>query len=107
MDDQMDDEIEFNVQTFVPAELDYVRDSLTRGQASANGAYSRQVRQLLQAETGAAEVLLTTSCTAALELSAMLLDLQPGEYAGISFIPDPASGTPHVHLGMIAGVTVR
>lgn len=79
MDDQMDDEIEFNVQTFVPAELDYVRDSLTRGHASANGAYSRQVRQLLQAETGAAEVLLTTSCTAALELSAMLLDLQPGD----------------------------
>ena len=37
----------------------------------------------------------------------LTLDLQPGEYAGICFIPDPASGTPHVHLGMIAGVTVR
>lgn len=79
MDDQMDDEIEFNVQTWVPAELDYVRDSLTRGQQSANGAYSRRVRRLLQAETEAAEVLLTTSCTAALELSAMLLDIQPGD----------------------------
>ena len=73
------DDIEFNVQTWVPAEMDYVRESLTRGQQSANGAYSREVRRLLQAETGSAEVLLTTSCTAALELSAMLMDLEPGD----------------------------
>ena len=73
------DDIDFNVQTWVPAEIDYVRESLTRGQQSANGAYSREVRRLLQAETGSAEVLLTTSCTAALELSAMLMDLEPGD----------------------------
>lgn len=79
MENEMENEIEFNVQTWVPAELDYVRESLTGGQQSANGAYSQQVRRLLQAETHAAEVLLTTSCTAALEMSAMLLDLQPGD----------------------------
>lgn len=73
------DDILFNVQTWVPAEVDYVRESLTGGQQSANGAYSKEVRRLLQAETRAAEVLLTTSCTAALELSAMLLDLGPGD----------------------------
>ena len=56
-------------------QLDYVRDSLTGRQQSANGAFSRRVRELLRAETGAAETLLTTSCTAALELSGMLLDL--------------------------------
>jgi hypothetical protein len=37
----------------------------------------------------------------------MTLDLPPGEYAGICLIPDAASGTPHIHLGMIAGFTVR
>ncbi len=43
-------------------------------------ARSRSRRgELLQDETGAAEVLLTTSCTAALEMSALLLDLQPGD----------------------------
>jgi dTDP-4-amino-4,6-dideoxygalactose transaminase len=75
----MDDDIQFNVQTWVPAEVDYVRESLTGGQQSANGSWSREVRRLLQAETGAAEVLLTTSCTAALELSAMRMDLEPGD----------------------------
>ena len=75
----MADDIEFNVQTWVPAVVDYVRESLTGGQQSANGTYSREVRRLLQEETGAEEVLLTTSCTAALELSAMLLDLAPGD----------------------------
>ena len=37
----------------------------------------------------------------------MTLDLQPGEYVGLCFIPDPASGKPHVHLGMIAAFTVK
>lgn len=74
-----DDDLQFNVQTFVPAELDYVRNSLTGGHQSANGDYSRQVRALLKEESGSADVLLTTSCTAALELSAMLLDLGPGD----------------------------
>jgi hypothetical protein len=37
----------------------------------------------------------------------MTLDLQPGEYVGLCFIPDPASGAPHVHLGMIAAFTVK
>lgn len=72
-------EIEFNVPTWVPAELDYVRESLTGRQQSANGAFSEKVRDILQAETRAADVLLTTSCTSALELSAMLLDLGPGD----------------------------
>lgn len=75
----MDDDIQFNVQTWVPSEVDYVRESLTSGQQSANGSYSQEVRRLLQAQTHAAEVLLTTSCTAALELSAMILDLEPGD----------------------------
>ncbi|WP_322919800.1 dTDP-4-amino-4,6-dideoxygalactose transaminase [Nocardioides renjunii] len=78
MDTEIAD-IEFNVQTWVPSEVDYVRESLTGGQQSANGTYSRQVRELLKAETGSAEVLLTTSCTSALELSAMLMDLEPGD----------------------------
>lgn len=75
----MDDDLQFNVQTWVPSVLDYVRESLTGGQQSANGDYSQQVRQLLKEETRAAQVLLTTSCTSALELSAMLLDLCPGD----------------------------
>jgi uncharacterized cupredoxin-like copper-binding protein len=35
------------------------------------------------------------------------LDLTPGDYAAICLVPDPASGTPHVHLGMVKAFTVR
>jgi hypothetical protein len=72
-------EIAFNVPEYSGAEIEHVRRSLASGHTSANHEFSQKAREILQAETGAAEVLLTTSCTAALELSAMLLDLQPGD----------------------------
>ncbi len=74
----MDDQIAFNVPTTVETGFDYVRDSLS-GSSAANGRYSHKVRDVLRAQTGAAEVLLTTSCTAALEMSAMLLELGPDD----------------------------
>ena len=43
------------------------------------GPYSARVEALLGAEIGAADVLLTTSCTAALEMSALMLDIGPGD----------------------------
>ena len=72
-------EIKFNVPEYPGQDLAYVGQSLTSGHTSANGQFSGKAREILQAETGAAEVLLTTSCTAALEMSAMLLDLGPGD----------------------------
>ena len=72
-------EIRFNVPDYSGAELEYLQESLSGGSTSSNGQFSRKAVEILQAETGAAEVLLTTSCTAALELSAMLLDLGPGD----------------------------
>ena len=56
-----------------------VREAIESGHTSSGGAFSRQAGELLQEATGAGEVLLTTSCTAALELSAMLLDLGPDD----------------------------
>ncbi len=49
------------------------------GHAASGGAFTERTAALLAEETGAEEVLLTTSCTAGLELSAMLLDLKPGD----------------------------
>ena len=37
----------------------------------------------------------------------MTLDLEPGEYAFLCFVPDPASGNPHVALGMVTGFSVE
>ncbi|MEO7843971.1 MAG: dTDP-4-amino-4,6-dideoxygalactose transaminase [Nocardioides sp.] len=72
-------DIGFNVPEYPGEDLAYVARSLSSGHTSANGEFSGKAREILQAETGAAEVLLTTSCTAALEMSAMLLDLGPGD----------------------------
>jgi dTDP-4-amino-4,6-dideoxygalactose transaminase len=72
-------EIAFNVPEYPGEDLAYLQQSLASGHTSSNGEFSGKARQILQAETGAAEVLLTTSCTAALELSAMLLDIKPGD----------------------------
>ncbi len=71
--------ITFNQVAVEGAELDYMRRSLQSGHTSAGGPFSRQAGALLADESGAEEVLLTTSCTAALELAALLLDLQPGD----------------------------
>ncbi|MGH3471562.1 MAG: dTDP-4-amino-4,6-dideoxygalactose transaminase [Nocardioidaceae bacterium] len=72
-------EIRFNVPALEGSEFDYIKASVESGHTSAGGPFSRRAAAYLQQATGAEEVLLTTSCTSALELSALLLDLQPGD----------------------------
>ena len=69
----------FNVPTLVGNELDYVRRAVEGGHTSAAGPFSQQVADLLREAHGAADVLLTTSCTDALEMAAMLLAPRPGD----------------------------
>lgn len=72
-------DIRFNATSPEGEELAYMRESVQSGHMSSSGPFAQRAGVLLQQETGAREVLLTTSCTAALELSAMMLDLQPGD----------------------------
>ncbi|MFC4783304.1 dTDP-4-amino-4,6-dideoxygalactose transaminase [Nocardioides sp. MAHUQ-72] len=72
-------EIAFNEVRPEGDELAHVTASITSGRTQSSGPYSARVSDILTAETGAHEALLTTSCTAALELSALLLDLRPGD----------------------------
>ncbi|MCE7000420.1 dTDP-4-amino-4,6-dideoxygalactose transaminase [Saccharothrix sp. S26] len=62
-----------------PRQWEYVRDALEQGALDGNGPYSRQAAAVVRRVTAAAEVLLTPSCTHALELSAIALDLEPGD----------------------------
>lgn len=71
--------VPFNRPKLQGEELRYMQLSVEHGHTSADGPFSAAVSDLLREETGAAEVLMTTSCTAALELSAMLLDVGPGD----------------------------
>lgn len=71
--------IPFNRPTMVGRELDHMRESVEHGHTSADGPFSHQVAEVLREAVGSETVLLTTSCTAALEMSALLLDIEPGD----------------------------
>jgi dTDP-4-amino-4,6-dideoxygalactose transaminase len=60
-------------------ELLYVAQAVINGHASGDGAYTKKCHAFLERELGVKRVLLTTSCTDALEMSALLLDIQPGD----------------------------
>jgi dTDP-4-amino-4,6-dideoxygalactose transaminase len=60
-------------------ELENIQQAHRNGQLAGNGPFTKKCHQWLQRQSGAASVLLTHSCTAALELAALLLDLRPGD----------------------------
>lgn len=71
--------IPFNRPALVGRELEYVAEAIRHGHSSGNGPFTEKCHRLLEQELGVAKALLTTSCTDALEMSALLLDLQPGD----------------------------
>jgi dTDP-4-amino-4,6-dideoxygalactose transaminase len=71
--------IPFNRTSLVGDEMAYILESLRGGQVAGNQTFSRRCAALLEETLGAPRALLTTSCTHALELSALLLDLGPGD----------------------------
>ena len=78
--------IPFNRAALAGREFDYIRDAIASMHISGDGAFTRRAEAALQAVLGSPRVLLTTSCTHALEMAALLLDIGPGdEVAGPSF----------------------
>ncbi len=72
--------IPFNRATVAPGQLDLVAEAFASGQLSGDGTFTRRASRTLSAlHGGDSTVLLTTSCTAALEVAALLLELQPGD----------------------------
>ena len=71
--------IPFNRPTIAPMQAAYVNEAFQSGHWSGDGPFTKRTSQVLSDLHGGSKVLLTTSCTSALELSALLLDLQPGD----------------------------
>jgi dTDP-4-amino-4,6-dideoxygalactose transaminase len=71
--------IPFNRPFIAGRELEYIQQAVTAGDLSGGGRFTRGCAELLQTRFGIHKVLLTPSCTAALEMAAMLCDLQPGD----------------------------
>lgn len=69
----------FNRPAFVGQELDYIRDAISRGQLSGDGHFTRLCHAAIARITGAQSALLTHSCTAALEMAAILSDIGEGD----------------------------
>ncbi len=75
----MNNKIPFNKPAVVGTEMQYMADALQRGHISGDGYYTRRCHALLEDQLGVKKALLTTSCTHALEMSALILGIQPGD----------------------------
>jgi dTDP-4-amino-4,6-dideoxygalactose transaminase len=71
--------VPFNRPTVAPNQLEYVSQSFASGHLSGDGPFTARASKMLSELHNGSKVLLTTSCTSALELSALLLDLEPGD----------------------------
>jgi len=71
--------IPFNKHAFIGRELEYVAQATQSGHLGGDGPFAKRCQSLLECELKAGKVLLTSSCTHALEMAALLLDIQPGD----------------------------
>lgn len=71
--------IDFNKPVMVGKELEYIQQAFRNSHISGDGFFSKASQKILEEELGVARVLLTTSCTHALEMAAFLVDIQPGD----------------------------
>src|SRR6266852_4455118 len=71
--------IPFTLPTLEGDEVLYMTEALTKSRLSGDGPFTRRCQAHLTEALGVRAALLTTSCTAALDMSALLLDIQPGD----------------------------
>jgi dTDP-4-amino-4,6-dideoxygalactose transaminase len=71
--------IPFNKPSFEGREHEYISAAIASGHVSGDGLYSKRCHEFLEAELGVVKALLTTSCTHALDMSALVLDIKPGD----------------------------
>jgi dTDP-4-amino-4,6-dideoxygalactose transaminase len=69
----------FNKPFIIGPELEYIADAVARGHLSGDGHYTKLCHRWLEEQLGAKRALLTHSCTAALEMAAILCDIEPGD----------------------------
>ncbi|MBC7782564.1 MAG: dTDP-4-amino-4,6-dideoxygalactose transaminase [Burkholderiales bacterium] len=71
--------IPFNRSSLVGRELEYIFKAMSGGQIAGDQTFTKKCHELLEKTLGVPKALLTTSCTHALEMSALLLDIQAGD----------------------------
>jgi len=71
--------IPFNRSSLRGRELEYIFQTITIGQIAGDQTFSRKCQGLLEQTLGVRKAIVTTSCTHALEMCALLLDIRPGD----------------------------
>ena len=71
--------IPFNKPFLTGKETDYITDAVVSGKISGNGKYTQLCQQFFENKFGIKKTLLTTSCTDALEMAAILIDIKEGD----------------------------
>ncbi len=79
IDTTMNITIPFNRSSLCGRELEYIFQTITIGQIAGDQTFSKKCQALLEQTLGVPRALVTTSCTHALEMTALLLDVQPGD----------------------------
>lgn len=71
--------ISFNVPPFIGKETEYIATAVNNRKICGDGEFTKKDNAWLENKTGTSKALLTTSCTHALEMAAILADIQPGD----------------------------
>lgn len=71
--------IPFNRAVYLPEALEFVKDAVSSSKIAGDGKYTKLCSKWMEDKFNAPKVLLTTSCTAALEMTAILLDIKKGD----------------------------
>ncbi len=71
--------IPFNKPFLIGEEIENIKNAISLGQISGNGEYTKKCHKFFEDNFRFKKVLLTTSCTDALEMSALLIDIKPGD----------------------------
>ena len=71
--------IDFNRPAYTGKEMEYIQDAVQRGMLCGDGEYTKRCSRWMEERFHIAHVMLTTSCTHALEMAAYLSDIQPGD----------------------------
>ena len=72
-------QINFNVPPYVGKAVEYIQECVKNQKICGDGEYTKRCNQWFEKRTGTAKCLLTTSCTHATELAALLADIRPGD----------------------------